>query len=94
MTLVALLQNVRNIIGKPIHINSGLRCPENNRRVGGASDSAHLSGYAADIAVNSSHYRYEFLAVAMDLFERVGIAKTFIHVDVDPDKAKEVVWMY
>lgn len=94
MTLVALLQNVRNIIGQPIKINSGLRCPAHNASVGGAPDSSHLQGWAADCSVISSHYRYEFLANVMDQFERVGIAKTFVHVDVDPDKPKEVVWMY
>jgi hypothetical protein len=27
-------------------------------------------------------------------FGRIGIAKTFIHVDVDPDKPFDVMWVY
>lgn len=32
-----------------LRINSGYRCPELNKAVGGAETSAHLIGYAADI---------------------------------------------
>jgi hypothetical protein len=27
-------------------------------------------------------------------FTRVGIARTFVHVDADPDLPPEVVWVY
>lgn len=37
----------------PIIINSGFRCEELNRAVGGTWNSNHLYGYAADIHVNS-----------------------------------------
>lgn len=44
------LELVRNSLGNlPIHVSSGYRCPELNARVGGARNSAHLSGLAADI---------------------------------------------
>lgn len=46
---VAILQPLRDKIGKPIIINSGYRCPAVNARVGGADKSAHLYGRAADI---------------------------------------------
>lgn len=37
-------------LGTPaIRINSGYRCEELNKAVGGSKTSAHLSGYAADI---------------------------------------------
>jgi hypothetical protein len=43
------LETVRAMLGnKPMHIDSGYRCPELNAAVGGAKDSAHLSGFAAD----------------------------------------------
>ncbi|RLA80927.1 MAG: peptidase M15 [Deltaproteobacteria bacterium] len=50
--LIEALELLRKYIGaKPIYITSGYRCPEHNRAIGGAPDSDHLYGYAADIVV-------------------------------------------
>lgn len=46
-----LLEEVRVIIGKPIHINSGYRSPAVNMTIGGAKNSEHLDGRAADFRV-------------------------------------------
>jgi zinc D-Ala-D-Ala carboxypeptidase len=42
------LEGIRAILGKPVVITSGYRCPELNRRIGGAKSSQHLRGEAAD----------------------------------------------
>ncbi len=44
-----ILEPARDLLGVPITISSGYRSPQLNRSVGGAPDSAHLSGRAADI---------------------------------------------
>ena len=44
-----LLQPIRDIVAKPITINSGYRSPAVNAAVGGSHTSAHKYGYAADI---------------------------------------------
>lgn len=44
-----LLEPARKLLGVPLHIDSGFRCPALNTAVGGASTSAHLDGRAADI---------------------------------------------
>lgn len=49
--LVKLLETIRERFGKPVHINSGCRCGKHNRMVGGAADSRHVHGDAADITV-------------------------------------------
>ena len=55
--LKALADNVldplREWYGKPITVNSGYRCPQLNRLVGGAASSQHLKGEAADITAGS-----------------------------------------
>jgi zinc D-Ala-D-Ala carboxypeptidase len=43
------LEKVRALLGNPIHVNSGYRCPALNAKVGGASNSRHMTGLAADI---------------------------------------------
>ena len=49
VTLMAFLDRMRDAWGGPIIVNSGFRCEELNKAVGGKSTSGHLSGYAADI---------------------------------------------
>ena len=46
------LEGIRKICGdNPVIISSGYRCPELNEAVGGASNSAHLYGCAADFII-------------------------------------------
>ena len=55
--LTALVDNVldplRAIYGKPITVNSGYRCPELNKAVGGSATSDHVKGFAADITCSN-----------------------------------------
>lgn len=44
-----VLNPARQQLNAPIYVNSGYRCPELNRRVGGARRSYHLQGRAADL---------------------------------------------
>lgn len=50
---VAILQPLRDELKTPIYINSGFRSAAVNKRVGGAKNSAHLFGRAADIKIDS-----------------------------------------
>lgn len=45
------LQALRDHLGKPITITSGYRSKEHNKKIGGALDSFHVRGMAADIQV-------------------------------------------
>lgn len=55
--LKQLIENVldplRKLYGKPIKVNSGFRCAELNKLVGGKPTSQHLRGEAADITAGS-----------------------------------------
>lgn len=48
-----LPQPLRDHVKQPIRVNSGYRSPEVNRAVGGARDSQHMRGQAADITLGS-----------------------------------------
>lgn len=51
--LANYLQGIRNCYAKPINISSGYRCYELNKVIGGAKNSQHVSGEAADINTGS-----------------------------------------
>ena len=57
----ALVENVldplRERYGKPIVVNSGYRCAKHNREVGGATNSQHMCGEAADIRPTTNFAR-------------------------------------
>ena len=92
---VARLQTAREIAGAPFHINSGWRCQEHNDEVGGAKGSSHLTGHAADIRAATSQKRFVIVNALREAgFERIGIAKTFVHVDDDAAKSQRVMWLY
>ena len=46
---VNILQPLRDSLGTPIKVNSGYRCPSLNKAIGGATNSQHMTGQAADI---------------------------------------------
>ena len=57
--------------------------------------SSHQKGIAADIKSRSSRNRSAILDGLIKAgFTRIGIGKTWIHVDNDPLKARRVTWLY
>lgn len=93
--LISLLDSARYFADIPFVINSGYRCPDHNKAVGGVPSSAHTKGEACDIKATSSKNMYIILAACLAVgFKRIGIAKNFIHVDVDTTKPQSVVWTY
>jgi len=92
-----LLERTRMYAQIPMNVNSGYRCEKHNAdpEVGGKPNSSHLRGKAADIAIATSSQRFTILAAAIKAgFTRIGIGKTFIHLDSDDTKAQEVSWIY
>ena len=61
-----VLEPLRKAVGKPVIINSGYRCWLLNQKVGGARNSQHLKGQAADIRVTSVAQGKEWFAWIMD----------------------------
>ena len=74
-----VLQPLRDAWGKPLHINSGYRCPALNEAVGGVPTSAHLYGQAADVACDTP---YELASLAKELnlpYDQMILYPTFVH---------------
>ena len=92
--LVFMLDLARDIAGVPFKISSGYRCKKHNLEVGGVKDSAHLKGLAVDIEVPDNVSRLKILrALVIVGFNRIGISKGFIHVDIDKSKPNNI-WLY
>ena len=94
-TILSMLDEARAIAGIPFTITSGFRTKNWNKRVGGVENSSHLKGLAVDIKAIDSKQRYIILNALFNVgFNRIGIAKSFIHCDIDTSKPQNVIWMY
>lgn len=93
--LLDKLNKARHIAGVPFKITSGYRTPKHNKKIGGVPQSSHLKGLAVDISCSYSTDRFKIVNALLDAgINRIGIAKTFIHCDVDCDKHENVIWVY
>lgn len=90
------LEKMRQLLGnQPMHINSWCRCEPYNTLIGGNKNSEHMDGQAADIRVSNSNNRFlTVIAAWMAGFRRIGVAETFVHVDTDVHKPRQVLWLY
>lgn len=96
---LAKLEQAREIASIPFRITSGYRTKEYNQSLRdkgykASTNSSHLIGVAADIAVSGGNDRYIILSALIKAgFRRIGVAKTFIHCDIDDSKPNSV-WTY
>lgn len=81
------LQVIRDLIGKPILINSGYRSPAHNQAVGGASQSQHLNGMAVDIVVTGMPAK-ELQSLLKNWSGGMGCYQHYTHLDIRPQKAR------
>lgn len=97
--LTLLVENVldplRKLSGKPITVNSGYRCPELNKAVGGSKTSDHVKGFAADITGGSKeeNERLFYLIKYNFNFKQLIDEKDFswVHVSYDPSNLKNQI---
>lgn len=88
------LDEAREYAGIPFIINSAYRSPGHPLSIKNPT-SSHIKGLAVDISAKDSRERFIILDALIAVgFSRIGIADTFIHVDMDFDKSQNVVWTY
>lgn len=84
----------------PFTVTSGCRCLDYNKAEGGKPNSAHITTklrkcYAADIWATGSRTRGIILPALVAVgFNRFGLSKSFIHVDIDPALPPNMIWLY
>ena len=95
-----MFDRIREAYGKPMIVSSGCRCGSHNAKVHGSVNSAHLPAedglcYAMDIKCTNSVDRFNLVKSALSIgATRIGIAKTFVHVDFSPHLDQTVMWVY
>lgn len=91
-----LLDDMREEAGIPFRINSGYRTTAYNATLRDSSpNSAHTRGLAADIRAESGREKYLIVSAAIkNGVKRIGIGKTFIHLDVDGTLPNSTIWLY
>ena len=88
------LDEAREYAGIPFVINSAYRSPTHPLSIKNPT-SSHIKGLAVDISVKDSNTRFKVLDALIAVgFTRIGIASSFIHVDLDFDKSQGVIWTY
>ena len=89
-----VLDEAREFAGIPFIINSAYRSPDHPLSIKNPS-SSHIKGLAVDIKATYSITRFKIVKALIEVgFTRIGIADTFIHVDLDFDKTQNVIWTY
>ena len=90
--LVEYLQRIREHFGRPITITSAYRCETHNKNVGGATQSRHAQGCAADIVVQGvssrevAKYAESIGILGIGLYE-TSADGYFTHIDTRTTKA-------
>ena len=88
------LERVRALLNAPMHIDSGYRSPALNKAVGGAWNSAHMSGFAADFICpdfGSPKAIAQAIAASGIPFDQVICEGTWVHIAFSPEARGQVM---
>lgn len=108
MNLEKLIDNVldpiRALYGKPVYVNSGFRSATLNKAVGGAKNSQHMEGKAADITTGTPEENKKLWDVIMFLLQEGDISfdqliyekpvngnPSWIHISYNEDNNREQI---
>lgn len=95
--LLDKLRSMQALCGFRFTINSGFRPKYWELKHGrnGSSSHSKCPGLAVDISTVDSHTRYKVVCSACAVgVPRIGIGKTFVHLDIDETKAHPIIFHY
>lgn len=78
--VINLLQPVRDMYGKPMHINSGFRSQEVNKAVNGSPTSDHMHGKSADVMTDNPRQLFDMVRNSGLSFDQLILYPTFVHM--------------
>lgn len=90
------LQPIRQFLDEPITITSGYRSSRLNKAVGGAINSDHMKGMAADFTFPSFDKRWFEVVLLLVFnphipFDQLIVYDTFIHVSLSPKRRCQLI---
>lgn len=96
MLVFFILDPLREKYGKPIYVNGAYRCKKLNELVGGADNSQHLYGLAADITTGTQNQNKKLFNLIIELnlpFDQLINEKnyTWIHVSYSSNPRKQIL---
>lgn len=92
---IALLDTIRERAGIPLVLNCAYRSVAYDKKKGRSGNSAHTRGKAVDIRCNTSANRHKIVKAALECgICRIGIGKTFVHIDNDKSLPQNVLFDY
>jgi uncharacterized protein YcbK (DUF882 family) len=106
--LIEKIETVRTELGSPLYITSGFRCSDHQNdlrkelntdkkqmTVPSGRVSQHELGNAADISPRTGTIT-QLRRIVEKVFDSIGVAKTFLHVDTRPKNAQgeKRIWQY
>jgi hypothetical protein len=84
--LIRKVDELRSAVGRPLYITHSLEAKK-------SKPGTHAQGIACDIAVANGVERRQLVKQAFYLgFTGIGVAKTFVHVDMR--ETEPVLWVY
>jgi len=82
------LEPLRELLGKPIRITSGYRCPTLNGLIGGSKHSHHMVGMAADIKVKGMNTELLFQTIIeseIQYCQNINEFENWVHISFQKD---------
>lgn len=87
------LQTIRAYFRRPLIISSGYRCCDLNRLVGGASESHHTLGFAADFVVKDVPIErvIEVIPQLIEFDQLINEYGRWIHLSIYPTLRRQII---